>query len=88
MEDSIEDSIEGSKKRGRKYILKIYFSVFRASLISLCRINKVEEDKAIRINPDLVYLEIIKGGRYNVENWTIIYMGVIYTFIKIAIIYF
>ena len=68
MEDSIEDSIEGSKKRGRKYILRIYFSVFRASLISLCRINKIEKNKAIRMNPNLTYLKIIKDGRYNVKN--------------------
>ena len=33
-----------------------------------CRINKIEEDKAIRISPNLIYLEIIEGGRYNVKN--------------------
>jgi hypothetical protein len=27
------------------------------------------------MSPRLAYLEIVKGGRYNVKNWTIVCMG-------------
>ena len=64
----MKDSIEDSKKRDMRCILRVRLSAFRASLIYLCRINKIEEDKAIRMSPDLVYLKMVEGGRYNVEN--------------------
>ena len=64
----MEDSIEDSKKRDIRYISRVRLSAFRESLTYPCRINKIEEDKAIRISPDLAYLEIVEGGRYNVEN--------------------
>jgi hypothetical protein len=37
-------------------------------LRNLYRINKIEEDKAIRMSPRLAYLKMVKGGRYNVKN--------------------
>jgi hypothetical protein len=27
-----------------------------------------KKNKTIQINPDLAYLEMVEGGRYNVEN--------------------
>jgi hypothetical protein len=64
----MENSIENSKKRNIKYISKIYLSVFRALLIYLYWINKIEKDKAIRMSPDLIYLKMVEDDRYNVEN--------------------
>jgi hypothetical protein len=64
----MEDSIINSKKRDMKYISKIRLSIFRILLIYPYRINKIEEDKAIRINPDLIYLKMVENDRYNVKN--------------------
>src|SRR6266536_852909 len=64
----VKNSIEDSKKRDIKYISRVRLSTFRVSLTYPYRINKVEEDKAIRINPDLAYLEMDEDGRYNVKN--------------------
>jgi hypothetical protein len=50
------------------------------------RINKIEKNKTIQINPDLTYLEMVEGGKYNVENWTIVCMGATCTLTKIATI--
>ena len=72
----MEDSIEDSKKRDMRCVSRVRLSAFRVSLTYPCRINKVEEDKAIRMSPSLAYLEMDEGGRYNVENWTFVCMGV------------
>jgi hypothetical protein len=72
----MEDSIEDSKKRDVECVSRVRLSAFRVLLTYPYRINKVEEDKTIRMSPGLAYLKMDKGGRYNVKNWTFIYMGV------------
>jgi hypothetical protein len=48
--------------------------------------KRVEHIRMIRMSPRLAQLKMVEGGRYKVENWTIVCMGATCTLTKMATI--